>query len=138
MLSRIIFPRSRSLIAQNKYENMNGNPMTSFKYDDSYILIDWVFSGLVLLAVIGITYKLIKLAGGANQTNIDEKGRRRKKTRARITLLLRMLLLVVVVIWPYLLNYNYYMLSVWRSYSVLLWMGITVISCLLSILWAVR
>ncbi|WP_195724524.1 serine hydrolase domain-containing protein [Paenibacillus monticola] len=125
-----------SLIAQNRYEQMNGNPMHTFKYDDSYIIIDLVSSFLVLLAAIGITLKVIKLAGGKSQNIIDEKARRRKRIGARITLLFRMLLLVLVVIWPYLLNYNYDMISVWMSYSVLLWMGLATISCILSIILA--
>ncbi|CQR56551.1 serine hydrolase domain-containing protein [Paenibacillus riograndensis] len=125
-----------SLIAKNKYEQMNGNPMHNFKYDDSYIIIDLVSSFLVLLAAIGITLKVIKLAGGKNQSIIDENARRRKRIRARITLLFRALLLVVVLIWPYLLNYNYNMISVWMSYSVLLSMGLAAISCMLSIILA--
>lgn len=56
----------------------------------------------------------------------------------RITLLFRMLLLVLTLIWPYLLNYSYPMLTVWMSYSVLLWMGLTANNCVLSILLAVR
>lgn len=125
-----------SLIAQNRYEQMDGNPMHSFTYDDSYIIIDLVSSFLVLLSAIGITLKVIKLAGGKNQNIMDEKARRRKRIRARFTLLFRMLLLVLVVIWPYLVNYNYDMISVWMSYSVLLWMGLAAIGCMLSILLA--
>ncbi|MGG6313826.1 serine hydrolase domain-containing protein [Paenibacillus macerans] len=125
-----------SLIAQNRYEQMNGNSMHTYKYEDSYIIIDLVSSFLVLLAAIGITLKVIKLSVGENQNIIDEKDRRRKRIGARITLLIRMLLLVLVVIWPYLLNYNYGMISVWMSYSVLLCMGLAAISCVLSIILA--
>lgn len=123
-----------SLIAQNIYENMNGNPMTPFKYDDSYILIDWVFSFLVLLAVISISVKAFKLAGENIQSMHNERSRRRKRFGACIYLIFRLLLLILILIWPYLINYNYYMISVWMSYSVLLWMGLAVVSCVLSVI----
>ncbi|MFC3746178.1 serine hydrolase domain-containing protein [Paenibacillus sp. GCM10012306] len=123
-----------SLIAQNIYENMNGKPMTPFKYDDSYILIDWVFSFLVLLAVISISVKAIKLAGADIQTMHTKRSRRRKRIGAGIYLISKVLLLILILIWPYLINYSYYMISVWMSYSVLLWMGLAAISCVLSII----
>lgn len=112
--------------------------MNTYKYDDIYIITDLVSSLLVLLAAIGIILKVMILAVGTPRHIIDEQDRRRKKTRVRITLLFRMLLLVLTLIWPYLLNYSYPMLTVWMSYSVLLWMGLTAINCVLSILLAVR
>ncbi|MFD1906024.1 serine hydrolase [Paenibacillus rhizoplanae] len=53
-----------TLIAQNIYDQMQGQPMKTFKYDDTYILIDGIGSLLVVLTVIGIAFKLIRLAGG--------------------------------------------------------------------------
>ncbi|OMF30150.1 hypothetical protein BK132_08235 [Paenibacillus sp. FSL H8-0259] len=103
--------------------------MNTYKYDDIYIITDLVSSLLVLLAAIGIILKVMILAVGTPRHIIDEQDRRRKKTRVRITLLFRMLLLVLTLIWPYLLNYSYPMLTVWMSYSVLLWMGLTAINC---------
>ncbi|MFE4709806.1 serine hydrolase domain-containing protein [Paenibacillus sp. NPDC056722] len=123
-----------SLIAQNIYENMNGNPMTPFKYDDSNILMDWVFSFLVLLAVISIIVKAVKLAGANIQTLHTKRSRRRKRIGTGIYLFLNVLLLILILIWPYLINYNYYMISVWMSFSVLLWMGLAAISCVLSVI----
>ncbi|WNS44728.1 serine hydrolase domain-containing protein [Paenibacillus sp. MMS20-IR301] len=123
-----------SLIAQNMYELMNGKPMHTFKYDDSNIIIDWVASLLVLLSVIGITLKVISLAGGINQHILDEQAKRSNKLRTRATLIVRSLLLLLVLIWPFLINYNYSMISVWLSWSVLLWMGLAVISCVLSMI----
>lgn len=111
-----------SLIAQNMYQLMNGKPMYTFKYNDSNIIMDWVASLLVLLSVIGITFKVITLASMHS-----------KKLRARFTLLFRSLLLIIAVTWPYLIHYNYTMLTVWMSYSVLLCIGLAAISCMLSI-----
>lgn len=127
-----------SLIAQNMYENRNGNPMNRFKYDDSTILIDLIFSSLAVLAAINLSIKAIKLIGGKRQKLTNEKTRIRKITRNSMTLIFRIVLLVFVMIWPYLLNYNYYMISVWMSYSVFIGMGLTAISCMLSIILNVK
>ncbi|MBP2110580.1 serine hydrolase domain-containing protein [Paenibacillus silagei] len=126
-----------TLIAQNIYDNMQGQPMKTFKYDDTYILMDGIGSLLVVLTVIGITFKLIRLAGGRSDF-ATEKGIRRQKIKARVTLFIRALLLLLVLGWPFLVNYNYTMISVWMSYSVLLWMGLASLSCVLSMILAGR
>ncbi|WP_342546687.1 serine hydrolase domain-containing protein [Paenibacillus sp. FSL P2-0089] len=126
-----------TLIAQNIYDQMQGQPMKTFKYDDTYILMDGIGSLLVVLTVIGIAFKLIRLAGGRSDF-ATEKGIRRQKLKARVTLLIRALLLVLVLGWPFLVNYNYTMISVWMSYSILLWMGLASFSCVLSMVLAGR
>lgn len=126
-----------TLIAQNIYDQMQGQPMKTFKYDDTYILMDGVASLLVVFTVIGIAFKLIRLAGGRSDF-ATEKGIRRQKLKACITLLIRTLLLLFVLGWPLLANYNYTMISVWMSYSVLLWMGLASLSCVLSMVLAGR
>lgn len=89
-----------TLIAQNIYDQMQGQPMKTFKYDDTYILMDGIGSLLVVLTVIGIAFKLIRLAGGRSDF-ATEKGIRRQKLKARVTLLIRALLLVLVLGWPF-------------------------------------
>lgn len=123
-----------TLIAQNIYDQMQGQPMKAFKYDDTYILMDGIASFLVVLTVIGIAFKLIRLAGGRSAYTMEGKGIRRQKIKARVTLLIRALLLLFVLGWPFLVNYNYTMISVWMSYSVLLWMGLASLSCVLSMI----
>ncbi|ETT33936.1 putative cyclic peptide transporter [Paenibacillus sp. FSL R7-269] len=127
-----------ALIAQNIYNQMQGKPMKAFKYDDTYILMDGIASLLVVFTVIGIVFKLIRLAGGRSTYTMDEKVIRHQKIKARITLLIRALLLIFMLGWPFLVNYNYTMISVWMSYSVLLWMGLASLSCVLSMILAGR
>ncbi|AIQ19114.1 hypothetical protein H70357_22175 [Paenibacillus sp. FSL H7-0357] len=122
-----------SLIAHNLHENMNGNPMNKFTYDDSYILLDLIFSFLALLAAISFSLKVIKLAGGSKQNKNVQKTRN-KRIIVILVIILRAMLLVMVMFWPYLLNNNYYMISVWMSYSLFLWMGLVSLSCMLSII----
>lgn len=95
-----------SLIANNIYENMNGNHMNKFNYDDVYLLIDLVFSFLVIIAVVILCVQAIKLVRGIKLNIKDEKTRFRKMTGRSIALILRIMLLVLVIIWPYLLNNN--------------------------------
>ncbi|WP_054941150.1 hypothetical protein [Paenibacillus ihuae] len=121
-----------SLIAHNIYGSMNGNPMKPFNYDDSNIVMDWVFSFLVLLAVISVIHKALKLMRGSRSGLLNERSGRRKRVGAGIHLIVRLLLLVLILIWPYLIHYNYYMISVWMSYSVFVWIGLAAISCVLS------
>ncbi|OMF94523.1 hypothetical protein BK144_08325 [Paenibacillus sp. FSL R7-0273] len=123
-----------SLIASNIYENINGNAMKAYKYDDTYTLVDVVFSFLVLLAVISVTLKGIRLAGGSRGDIRNERSRRRKRITAGFALSFRLLLLVLIVIWPYLIQYNYYMISVWMSSAVFIWMGLAAVSCVLSVI----
>ncbi|WP_438348003.1 serine hydrolase domain-containing protein [Paenibacillus sp. FA6] len=123
-----------SLIANNIYENMNGNHMNKFNYDDEYVLIDLVFSFLVIIAVVILCLQAIKLVRGIKLNIKDEKTRFRKIIGSSIGLILRIMLLVLVIIWPYLLNNNYLMIGVWMSYSVYMWIGITAINCILSII----
>lgn len=127
-----------TLIARNIYDQMQGQPMKAFKYDDTYILMDGIASLLVVFTVIGIVFKLIRLAGGRSKYTTEEKEIRRQKIKARVTLLIRALLLLVVLGWPLLVNYNYTMISIWMSYSVLLWMGLASLRCVLSMILAGR
>ncbi|MNI93998.1 hypothetical protein D3C73_1520320 [compost metagenome] len=55
-------------------------------------------------------------------------------TGSSVALILSILLLVLVIIWPYLLDNNYMMIKVWMSYSIFIWMGLTFINCILSII----
>lgn len=123
-----------SLIANNIYENMNGNQMNKFNYDDVYLLIDLVFSFLVIIAIIILCVQAIKLVRGIKLNIIDEKTRFRKMTGSSIALILSFMLWVLVIIWPYLLDNNYMMIKVWMSYSIFIWMGLTSINCILSII----
>ncbi len=123
-----------SLIANNIYENMNGNHMNKFNYDDENVLIDLVFSFLVIIAVVILCLQAIKLVRGIKLNIKDEKTRFRKMIGSSIGLILRIMILVLVIIWPYLLNYNYLMIGAWMSYSVYMWIGLTAINCILSII----
>ncbi|WP_164515155.1 serine hydrolase domain-containing protein [Paenibacillus lentus] len=127
-----------SLIASNTYENMNGNHMNKFNYDDVYLLIDLVFSFLVIIAVVILCFQAIKLVRGIKPIINDEKTRFRKITANSIALILRVMLLVLVIIWPFLLNLDYLMIGVWMSYSVYMWIGLTTINCILSIIINIR
>lgn len=127
-----------SLIANNIYENMNGNPMRRFRYDDEYLLIDLVFSFLALIAVVILCLQAIKLFRGIKLDLHDEKTRIRIKTRSSIALILKIILLVFVMIWPYLINHNYFVIEVWMSHSILIWMGLAAISCILSIIMNIK
>ncbi|OME81571.1 MULTISPECIES: serine hydrolase domain-containing protein [Paenibacillus] len=123
-----------SLIANNIYENMNENHMNKFNYDDVYLLIDLVFSFLVIIAVVILCVQAIKLVRGIQLNIKDEKTRFRKMTDSSIALILSIMLLVLVMIWPYILDYNYLMIRVWMSYSIFIWMGVTSINCILTII----
>lgn len=123
-----------SQIANNIYENMNGNHMNKFNYDDVYLFIDLVFSFLVIIAVVILCVQVIKFFRGIELNIKDEKTRFRKMTGSSIALILSIMLLVLVMIFPYLLNNNYLMVWVWMSYSIFIWMGLTSINCILSII----
>ncbi|MNN47873.1 hypothetical protein D3C81_1623140 [compost metagenome] len=122
-----------SQIADNLYSNLNGKPMKQFSYDDVNVLIDLIFSLLVIIAIVTLCLKAMKLVRGIELNNKDEKIRKRKLIGSWIRLSLRFILLVLLIVWPYLLNNNYYMLSVWMSYSLFLWMGLAAINCVLAI-----
>lgn len=122
------------LIANNIYNNMNGNHMTKFNYDDVYVLIDLIFSFLAIIAVVNLGLRATRLVRGIKLNVKDEKIRIRKIIKSSIRLIFSIVLLLLVMFWPYLLNNNYYMIKVWMSYSVLIWMGLTAINCMLSIL----
>ncbi|WP_042122217.1 serine hydrolase domain-containing protein, partial [Paenibacillus senegalensis] len=121
-------------IANNIYENMNGNHMKTFNYVDVYLLIDLVFSFLVIIAVVILCAQVIKLVRGIKLNSKDEQTRFRKMKGSRIALILSSMLLVLVMILPYLLASNYVMVWVWMSYSIFIWMGLTAINCILSII----
>lgn len=123
-----------SQIANNIYENMNGNPMKKFIYNDVYLFIDLVFSFLVIIGVVIFCIQTIKLVRGVKLNLKDEKTRFRKMTGSRIVLILSIVLLVLVLILPYLLGNNYLMIRVWMSYSIFIWMGLTSMNCILTII----
>lgn len=123
-----------SLIANNIYENRNGHHMSKFMYDDVNLLMDLVFSLLALIAVIILCLQVIKLVRGIKRNIKDEKTRIRKLTGSSVALILSIVLLVLVMSWPYLINSNYFVMGVWMSYSILIWMGLAAISCILSII----
>lgn len=125
---------SPSLIAHNIYENMNGYPMDKFNYDDAYLFIDLVFSFLVIIAVVILGVQAIKLVRGIKLKIKDEKTRLRKMIGSSIALLLSIILLVLALILPYLLDNNYLMIKVWVSYSMFIWMVLTSINCILSVI----
>ncbi|WP_170307989.1 serine hydrolase domain-containing protein [Paenibacillus dakarensis] len=123
-----------SLIADNLFKNINGNSMKKYRYDDTYVLMDLVFSILVILAVISLCLKIIKLAGGIRLYINDGRTRTRKVIGNSIALIFRSIFLILLIIWPYLINNNYYMISVWMSYSLLIWIALAAINCILSII----
>lgn len=123
-----------SLIANNIYENMNGNQMNKFNFDDVYLLIDLVFSFLVIIVVVILCVQAIKLVRGIKLYIKDEKTRFRKLTGSSIALISSIMLLVLIMIWPYLLGNNYLMTKVWLSYSIFIWMGLSSINCISSII----
>ncbi len=121
-------------IADNIYENMNGKQMRKFTYDDFNILLDLIFSILTIIALVSLCLKIIKLAIRKKQTIKIENTKAGKIGRITIRLVLRIILLVLIISWPYLLNYNYYLIRVWMPNAVLAWEVLAVINCVLSII----
>ncbi|MNW61746.1 hypothetical protein D3C74_398310 [compost metagenome] len=122
-----------SLIAGNLFENLNGNHMSKFNYDDMYVLMDLFFSFLVILAVVHLCLLVNKLVRGSKPGMKDEQAQRGKLIGSSIRLFIRFMLLLFILIWPYLVSLDYYMVKVWMSSSVLIWMCLAAINCILSI-----
>lgn len=150
-------------IAYNTYDDMNGKQMSKFSYDDLNILLDLVFSVLSIITLVRLCSKIIKFVIGIKQTtnnehmktknikmknvkirNINTKNlkneniKTEKKTwkivRIIIASVLRIILLVFIIIWPYLIDYNYYLIKVWMPNAILVWEVLAIINCILSII----
>lgn len=125
-------------IAYNVYADMNSGQMKKFNFDDLHILLDLIFSILTIIAAVALYYKIINLAK-YKTLNIKYKNARKGKiVRIYIGLILRIFLLVFLIIWPYLLNYNYYFVWVWMPYAILVWEGLSIINCILSIVFRIK
>jgi CubicO group peptidase (beta-lactamase class C family) len=122
-------------VAYNLYNDMNGKQMNKFSYDDFYILLDIVFSVLAIITIMSLFIKIRNLVVRKKQADEIENA---KAVKIIIGLVLIILLLGFIIIWPYLLNYNYNMIRVWMSNSILVWEVLAVISCVLSIITKLR
>ncbi len=125
-------------IAYNIYNHINGKQMSKFTYDDFYLLLDLVFSILTIMALVSLCLKILNLAIGKKQMIKIENTKAGKKVKIISSLVLRIILLVLIIIWPYLLNYNYYIIRVWMSNAILTWEILAVIGCVLSIITKIR
>lgn len=123
-----------TLIADNLYATMNGKNMNKYNYNDIYILIDLVFSFLVVLTAINLSVRIIQLVRGIELDINNKKTRTRKVMGCRVALIIRIVFLVLLITWPYLINNNYELVKVWMSYSILIWTGIAAINCILVII----
>lgn len=122
-------------IAYNIYEDMNGKQMSKFSYDDFNILLDLIFSILTIIALVSLCLQILNLAIWKKQTVKNENV---KKVSIIIGFVLRLILLVLIIIWPYLINYNYYLIRVWMSNAILTWEILAIIICVLSIITKIR
>jgi len=125
-------------IVYNAYENMNGKQMSKFSYDDFYILLDLMFSVLAIIAMVSLSIKILNFARWKKRTIKNENTKDRKINRIIIGLVLRIILLVLIIIWPYLLNYNYYLIRVWMSNVIFVWEVLAIINCILSIIMKIK
>lgn len=125
-------------VAYNVYADMNGGQMEKFNFDDLHILLDLIFSILTIIVAVVLYYKIINLAKYKTLNNKYKNAGERKIARIYIGLILRIFLLVFLIIWPYLLNYNYYFVWVWMPYAILLWEGLAIVNCILSIVFIIK
>lgn len=125
-------------IANNTLKNINGIQMNKFSYDDTYILLDLIFSCLSIIAVVSFSIKIINLVKGKKQAIKNENTSAGRIIRIVIGLVLRIIFLVFVIIWPYLFNYNYYLIRVWMSNAIFVWEVLTIINCILSIIMKIK
>lgn len=125
-------------IAYNIYKNINGKQMSKFSYDDFYLLLDLVFSILTTIVLVGLCLKILNLVIRKRQMIKIDNTKAGRIVKIISGLVFRMILLVLIIIWPYLLNYNYYLFNVWMSNAILTWEIFAVISCILSIITKIR
>ena len=125
-----------SQIANNTYRNLNNIQMIKFSYDDSYILLDIIFSLLSIIAMVGFGRRVF--IKGKRKVIKNEDTNPRNIIGIAIGLVLRIILLVFIIIWPYLINYNYYLIRVWMSNAIFVWEVLTIINCILSIAMKIR
>lgn len=125
-------------IANNTLKNLNGIQMNNFNYDDTYILLDLIFSFLSIIAVVSFCIRVLNLVKGKKQAIKNESTNTREIIRISIGLVLRIIFLVFVIIWPYLFNYNYYLIRIWMSNAIFVWEVLTIINCILSIIMKIK
>ncbi|WP_097014009.1 serine hydrolase domain-containing protein [Anaerocolumna aminovalerica] len=122
-----------SQIANNTYRNLNGIQMSKFSYDDSYILLDIIFSFLSIIAMLSLCRRGLNLMKGKRRVIENEETNARKIIGIAMGLVIRIIFLVFIIIWPYLINYNYYLIRVWMSNAIFVGEVLTIINCILSI-----
>jgi uncharacterized membrane protein len=125
-------------IANNTLKNLNGIQMNKFSYDDTYILLDLIFSCLSIIAVVSFSIRILNLVKGKKQAVKNENTTAGRIIRIVIGLVLRIIFLVFVIIWPYLFNYNYYLIRVWMSNAIFVWEVLAIINCTLSIIMKIK
>ncbi|MHB8129278.1 MAG: serine hydrolase domain-containing protein [Mobilitalea sp.] len=125
-------------IVYNAFENMNGKQMSKFSYDDFNILLDLMFTVLAIIAMISLCIKILDFSKWNKRIIKNKNIKDRKINRIKIGLVLRIILLVLIIIWPYLLNYSYYLIRVWMSNVIFVWAVLTVINCILSIITKIK
>jgi uncharacterized membrane protein len=112
--------------------------MNKFSYDDTYILLDLIFSCLSIIAVVSFSIRILNLVKGKKQAVKNENTTAGRIIRIVIGLVLRIIFLVFVIIWPYLFNYNYYLIRVWMSNAIFVWEVLAIINCTLSIIMKIK
>ena len=107
--------------------------MSKFSYDDSYILLDIIFSFLSIIAMLSLCRRGLNLMKGKRRVIENEETNARKIIGIAMGLVIRIIFLVFIIIWPYLINYNYYLIRVWMSNAIFVGEVLTIINCILSI-----
>ncbi|WP_313131981.1 serine hydrolase domain-containing protein [Anaerocolumna sp.] len=125
-------------IADNTLKNLNGIQMSKFSYDDTYILLDLIFSSLSIIAVVSFSIRILNLVKGKKHAIKNKNTSAGRIISIVIRLILRIIFLVFVIIWPYLFNYNYYLMRVWMSNAIFVWEVLTIINCILSIIMKIK
>lgn len=125
-------------IAYNTYKNMNGKKMGKFGYNDTYLLLDMIFSVLSTIVLVSLCFKLINWALGRKKLAKVENMKTGTLERSIIVLFLKIILLIIIIIWPYFMNCSFYVIKVWMSNAILVWEGLAVIDCVLAIITELR
>ncbi|BCK01052.1 hypothetical protein bsdcttw_40920 [Anaerocolumna chitinilytica] len=112
--------------------------MSKFSYNDTYLLLDMIFSVLSTIVLVSLCFKLKNCVLGRKKLAKVEKVKTGTMERSIILLFLKIILLIIIIIWPYFMNYSYYVIKVWMSNAILVWEGLTVIDCILSIIIELR
>ncbi len=112
-------------IAHNVYEDINGKQMRKYSYDDFYLLLDLIFSVLVIIEASNLC---IKIARRKKQTVKTENPKSRSIMGIKVRLGLRIVLIIFIIVWPYFINYSYHLLWIWMSNIIFVWEALAIIN----------